>query len=60
MTNKRKATRGSAINAFCKMCIYDKGAEGTWRQQVEACTAKTCPLFQFRPLPAPAKPKDIV
>ena len=38
------------INAFCRHCIYDAvGGRGTWRQQVEACTAKHCPLFPVRP-----------
>ncbi len=39
-----------AINAMCKGCIYDPiGGRGNWRQQTEACTAKHCPLWQFRP-----------
>ena len=49
---KRPRTRGQAINAFCKECIYDKeGGVGTWRQQVEACTSTNCPLYDFRPVP---------
>lgn len=40
-----------AINAKCKECIHDpKGGGGTWRQQVEACTDKRCPLYPVRPL----------
>jgi len=39
------------VNAKCVECIYDPFAgAGTWRQQVEACTAVTCPLYQIRPL----------
>jgi len=40
-----------AINDKCIECIYDPdGGPGTWRQQVEACTSKKCPLFPVRPL----------
>jgi hypothetical protein len=40
-----------AINDKCIECIYDPiGGPGTWRQQVEACTSKCCPLFPVRPL----------
>jgi hypothetical protein len=38
-----------AINEFCRMCIYDPGQGGTWRQQVDACAAVTCPLYEVRP-----------
>jgi len=38
-----------AVNSFCKHCIYDRGAPGNWRQQVDACTAQKCPLFAVRP-----------
>jgi hypothetical protein len=41
----------AAINAKCKDCIYDPlSGLGNWRQQVGACTAKTCPLWPVRPL----------
>ncbi len=40
-----------AINNKCIECIYDPiGGPGSWRQQVEACTSKNCPLFPVRPL----------
>lgn len=40
----------AAINAKCKECIYDPmGGGGNWRQQVEACTSRSCPLFPVRP-----------
>ena len=42
-------SRAAAINEMCKKCIYDPYQRGTWRQQVEACTAKSCPLYEFRP-----------
>ncbi|GAA6183768.1 hypothetical protein NBRC116595_10160 [Aliiglaciecola sp. NS0011-25] len=38
-----------AINAQCYDCIYDKSESGTWRQQVEACPSKNCPLYLNRP-----------
>ncbi len=37
------------LNAFCIECVYDPYDDGTWRKQVENCTAMTCPLFQVRP-----------
>lgn len=41
-----------AINQFCRECIFDPlGGSGTWRQQVEACTAHNCPIYSVRPLP---------
>lgn len=51
------ASMRQAINNMCKACIYDQEAGfGTWRQQTEACTAKTCPLFDFRPIPYNPRP----
>ncbi|TXH50733.1 MAG: hypothetical protein E6Q97_19815 [Desulfurellales bacterium] len=39
-----------AINKKCKDCIYDpKSGLGTWRQQVDGCTAVRCPLYPVRP-----------
>lgn len=44
-------SRAKAIRDMCKQCIYDPVAgKGTWRQQVEACTSKDCPLYHFRPV----------
>jgi hypothetical protein len=40
----------SAINAKCRGCVYDPLAGGTWREQVEACTCRTCPLWGHRPV----------
>lgn len=39
----------AAIDAMCRSCIYDAHQPGTWRAQVEACTARTCPLYAVRP-----------
>lgn len=50
---KRLSLR-AAINAKCRSCIYDPGSgNGTWREQVEACTSGNCPLHPFRPLSRP-------
>lgn len=38
-----------AINLKCRECIYDPMAEGTWRQQISACTSPDCPLYPHRP-----------
>jgi hypothetical protein len=49
-----KPSLRSAINAMCRNCLYDRiSGPGSWRQQIEACTAKTCPLYNVRPRPAP-------
>ena len=50
-------TRRLAIHAFCRQCIYDPGADGSWRKQVQACTATDCPLFNFRPMSIVAERK---
>ncbi|MGH8258281.1 MAG: hypothetical protein ACREUG_01170 [Steroidobacteraceae bacterium] len=40
----------AAIDAMCKSCMYDPiGGVGTWRAQVERCTAYSCPLHRVRP-----------
>jgi hypothetical protein len=41
-------SRTAAINAKCKDCIYDRRAPGTWRQQVEACTVRSCSPLGFQ------------
>ena len=38
-----------AINLKCRECIYDPMADGTWRQQIGACTSPNCPLYPHRP-----------
>lgn len=60
MKTMKKTSLRAAINAKCKACIYDPASgQGAWRQQVEACTDRTCPLWEVRPMsatrvPAPA------
>ena len=44
-------TRSQAINAYCRSCIHDPRASGTWREQVAVCACVDCPLWKFRPLP---------
>jgi hypothetical protein len=46
----RPPTRGEAIAAKCRDCLYDDKASGTWRQQVSACNLTDCPLWRVRPL----------
>ena len=44
----------AAINAMCKSCIYDPGdGNGSWRQQVQACSSANCPLHPLRPISRP-------
>jgi hypothetical protein len=38
------------ITAKCIECIYDPIQMGSWRKQVENCTAPDCPLFSVRPV----------
>jgi len=45
----RQSLRKS-INEMCRSCLYDQYAEGAWRQQIERCTSKTCPLYPVRPI----------
>lgn len=57
-SSKPPKTRQAAIYAMCKDCIYDDHMPGTWKQQVEACLATTCPLYTFRPKSQPKKKKE--
>lgn len=56
-----KRSRVAAINANCKDCLYDPCEPGTWREQIEACTAygsgghSKCALYDFRPRPTTRK-----
>lgn len=44
------ASLRKAIDSKCRECVYDASGPGGWRNQVEACTAFSCPLFDVRPL----------
>ena len=46
----RLLTRGEAIAAKCRECLYDDQSAGTWRQQVSACPSTECSLWPVRPL----------
>lgn len=39
----------SRVIAKCIECIVDHTASGTWRQQIESCSARHCPLYDVRP-----------
>ena len=46
-----RPSRRLAIARMCRECIYDSSpGNGTWREQVEACTSPKCPLYIVRPL----------
>lgn len=49
-------TRNQAIAAFCKSCVHDPEASGTWREQTGICCSADCPLWTYRPLPRNAPP----
>lgn len=52
LIEREKAKPGfkGKVNAKCIECIYDDiGGNGAWRQQVEACAAISCPLYEIRP-----------
>ncbi len=51
-SEKPKLSAQKAIYAHCKGCIYDPKEKGTWVEQVEACTALQCELFEHRKLTA--------
>lgn len=44
------ASLKKCIAEKCKDCTYDAHAPGTWREQVEACTVRACPLWEVRPM----------
>lgn len=44
------ASLKSAIAEKCKQCTYDPSSKGTWREQTESCTVRSCALWAVRPL----------
>ena len=46
-----KISLRNSINLYCKNCIYDRSVNGSWRKQVQNCTASECHLFLARPIP---------
>jgi len=57
--SKSESSLRKSIDLKCKDCIYDPSAQGTWRAQVERCTATRCPLFNCRPKPIKKTDKDL-
>lgn len=52
LINKQASKPGmrGKINAKCIECIYDPiSGNGSWKQQIEACTSPKCPLYSVRP-----------
>ena len=45
---------------MCKDCTYDSLDKGTWREQVQSCNIKRCPLYNFRPLVTGSKREDYI
>jgi hypothetical protein len=43
------ASLKKAIQAKCKQCTYDQFAPGTYLQQIENCSVRSCPLWEVRP-----------
>ena len=41
-------TLRGAVNAYCIDCIYDNHEPGSWRQQVNNCDTRKCPLYLDR------------
>lgn len=44
------ASLKKCIEEKCKDCTYDQLAGGTWREQVEMCNVRACPLWSVRPM----------
>lgn len=44
------ASLKKCIENHCKNCSYDATQPGTWREQIEACTVKSCALWEVRPV----------
>ena len=49
-----------AINQHCLICVHDKTAAGTWRQQVTLCGVKSCALYDVRPKPTRPIPESVL
>ena len=56
-----KKSLRSAVNNYCRDCIYDEYAkgEGNWRQQVAKCTVSKCGLYEVRPMSKPRKAEEL-
>jgi hypothetical protein len=47
LTQTRQSLR-APIDEKCRDCIYDPADPGGWRQQVDACSCTSCPLWKVR------------
>ena len=52
---RKKRSLSKAVEAFCKHCLYDPFAAGSWRMQIEACHCVSCPLWEVRPVRPPSQ-----
>lgn len=48
-TLPKKTSPQKAILNYCKGCIYDPLAGGTFREQIENCQITHCELYEHRP-----------
>ena len=46
--HKAKSGLRGRIDANCIDCVYDPGAPGNWRKQVQECAVDSCPLWDIR------------
>jgi hypothetical protein len=53
-------SRTQAINAICKLCIYDPDARGAWREQVATCASANCPAHPVRPVPRNCRVNGVI
>lgn len=49
-TYKSRKGFKTRVIAKCIECIYDPTQQGTWRRQVEKCSAPSCALYDVRPI----------
>ncbi len=57
---KNRPSLRKHVNDFCKGCIYDCAAAGTWRQQVTLCSVTSCELYDARPVTKRPIPESVL
>lgn len=60
MTVYKRSSLRKHIDDHCKVCIHDKNAAGTWRQQVTLCSVSGCALFAVRPATKAPIPESVL
>ena len=60
MTVKKSRSLRNRVDAYCRFCIYDEKARGTWRQQVTLCPVEDCPLHPVRPITKAQIPESVL